>query len=956
MSDSAAPAMSDLLEVLQTSPPDARLARVAQAGAVDDVLVALADEADQLAMAEAGKGCDAADVVLSLAIEVGNPLAEVRSLRARARALAYAGRFEEALATTQQAALRGEEEGELFEAGRARLISMHALGELGRLDEAFHAGELARSVFTEIGEQAFAARADINLGIVNHRRGDAASAVRYFDRARPGLCDDPVATGQLENSRGEALLVLNDFAGSERAFAAALESFEQGNAPLQAAIAQGNLADLAVRQGRLDQAVRHFEHARRRLSGDVSPAHLVRLLAEQAEAKATLGLTDEALREFRDALGELDRLGLALEAARTRMGMGRLLLELGQTGEAETALAAAATGFEELGHRTARGRIDLMRAELAACDGRFDVAMKFARQAFAAMSARSVDEAAVRHLLARLELEDGRLDLAAAEADAGAAIARELWIAPLLADLLHLRGLIHRRRGELDSAVADLADAMGQIERIRGTLQAQRLRAAYLGDRHGIYEDLVGALLDHATPDSVARAFEVTELAKSRSILDQIKDVAAVEERTVEDDLDPTESELRADLSQARADLNALYSRMADERLAEQGPEAVTAWQAEVRQREQLADDLETRLSATSGASNMYGRPVTAGEAGSLVDSSSALLTYYLEDGGITVFVLGHNELHVERHLADTAAVEGHLRRVRFQVDRAMRPGAMTGPSAARMPADVQRELHALWTILIQPVEEHLERARRLTIVPHGLLHLVPFHALHDGVDYLVERFEVHISPSVSLLHHLRRRPSGANDSLGPAVVGVADATAPEIEEEARQVADSLGCPPSNVLIGEDATVDRVSQIAQRADLLHLACHGRFLDHSPKGSGLYLADRWMTVRDILSLRLRADLVVLSGCETGVNLVAAGDELMGLTRGFFAAGARSMLVSLWPVSDEITRLFMKSFYRRFNQGAGGPEQTSAALRSVQRELMRKHPHPAFWAPFSLVGRS
>ena len=137
---------------------------------------------------------------------------------------------------------------------------------------------------------------------------------------------------------------------------------------------------------------------------------------------------------------------------------------------------------------------------------------------------------------------------------------------------------------------------------------------------------------------------------------------------------------------------------------------------------------------------------------------------------------------------------------------------------------------------------------------------------------------------------------------------------------------------------------------ARSADVLHLACHGRFSAENPLASGLKLADRWLTVRDVYGLRLRASLVTLSGCDTGRTVVGGGDELVGLMRGFFAAGAASLLISLWTVNDESTAELMTRFYDAWRGGATKP----AALRSAQRALLATRPHPVFWAPFLLGG--
>lgn len=130
-----------------------------------------------------------------------------------------------------------------------------------------------------------------------------------------------------------------------------------------------------------------------------------------------------------------------------------------------------------------------------------------------------------------------------------------------------------------------------------------------------------------------------------------------------------------------------------------------------------------------------------------------------------------------------------------------------------------------------------------------------------------------------------------------------------------------------------------------------LACHGQFRPDNPLFSALRLGDSWFTVRDAYALDLRCDLVTLSACETGISAVAPGDELIGLARGFFGAGAPSLLVSLWTVDDESTALLMAHFYARLRAG----ERPAAALRAAQHYLMQEYPHPYFWAPFMVLGR-
>jgi CHAT domain-containing protein len=133
---------------------------------------------------------------------------------------------------------------------------------------------------------------------------------------------------------------------------------------------------------------------------------------------------------------------------------------------------------------------------------------------------------------------------------------------------------------------------------------------------------------------------------------------------------------------------------------------------------------------------------------------------------------------------------------------------------------------------------------------------------------------------------------------------------------------------------------------------VHIAAHGFFRPDNPMFSGIRLGDSYLTLYDLYNLRLPAELVALSACVTGLNVIAAGDELLGLARGLFRAGAASLLLTLWEVPDESTAQFMKAFYGRF-PAAGN---RAAALREAILEIRERYPHPLHWAPFVLMGKA
>jgi CHAT domain-containing protein len=324
----------------------------------------------------------------------------------------------------------------------------------------------------------------------------------------------------------------------------------------------------------------------------------------------------------------------------------------------------------------------------------------------------------------------------------------------------------------------------------------------------------------------------------------------------------------------------------------------------------------------------------------------TVLVEYVELAGELAAFVVTESGVEVVYGLGPLAAVEASLAGLHFQI------GAMSHGAAAlrahldTLTARARRHLQDLYELLLRPLEGLLG-ARRLVVVPHRALYYVPFHALHDGAAYLVERREVCCAPSADLLRHCLERPRAPLRRA--LIVGVADEWAPRAREEALALASVF--PEAETLLDAEATLAAVAGAAPHADLLHLACHGRFRPDSPLFSALHLTDGWLTVHDTYSLDLRCQLVTLSACETGVSAVAPGDELLGLARGFFLAGAPALLVSLWRVDDEATAALMAAFYTRLQAGATASE----ALRHAQLATMERGPHPFFWASFALLGR-
>jgi CHAT domain-containing protein len=180
-------------------------------------------------------------------------------------------------------------------------------------------------------------------------------------------------------------------------------------------------------------------------------------------------------------------------------------------------------------------------------------------------------------------------------------------------------------------------------------------------------------------------------------------------------------------------------------------------------------------------------------------------------------------------------------------------------------------------------------------------------------------------------------------------ILGIPDIQAPSIREEIEAVSRAL--PKAEVFLGPKASEKILREKGPQSRLIHIATHGSFRQDSPVFSGIRIGDTFLNLYDLYRLRLPAEHITLSGCSTGVNVIAAGDEPIGLMRGLFAAGARSLLLTLWDVNDVSTARFMEVFYNNLGQGS----DRGTALQQATQEVRSEYPHPYYWAPFVLVGK-
>jgi len=546
-----------------------------------------------------------------------------------------------------------------------------------------------------------------------------------------------------------------------------------------------------------------------------------------------------------------------------------------------------------------------------------------------------------------------------------------------VAEALHSLGLTYRRRGESGLAKDLLCRAIDALDQQRqragGTEEA---RSAFSSKYAGYYRTCIDARL---TANELQEAFHVHERSRARAFL------ALLAERDLRFSADiPSEflSEKRRigmEYDRAQAALGRLNStRDAGE------IERLLGQLRELREKqEQIVAAI--RKGSPRFASLRYPEPLDLAGARNTLDPGTVLLAYSVGEEQTLLFVLQAEGIPAPGLAVVTLPVGAETLRKDVESFRnLLRRHNLSSVTALKAQAE------GLYKTLVQPAEAQILASERILVSPDGPLHTLPFAALvHDG-HYLVEEKPLHTVISTTVYAELKRSrherpapsqieltafgdpsypplPSGQSSTAHPEVRaavgrGLALTPLPSTREEVLGIAALY--PGARTFLGAEATEERAKSTGKDASYLHFACHGLLDERSPLNSALALTipehpgegqengllQAWEIFEGV---RLNADLVTLSACDSALGQEMGGEGLLGLTRAFQYAGARSVLASLWSVYDVSTARFMKRFYGYLHSGKSKDE----ALRAAQIDQIRGKsgsPHPFHWAAFELFG--
>jgi len=522
------------------------------------------------------------------------------------------------------------------------------------------------------------------------------------------------------------------------------------------------------------------------------------------------------------------------------------------------------------------------------------------------------------------------------------------------------------------------AEAIKIIESMRAKFADPSLKTLFMKDKSRVYERMIQLLYKmQRTPE----ALHYLERARARVTLDMLAEKTLSSKNKEENELLNQEQALRKRIEEISTE---------QEKISFEGPQQPEEAISEAQKSEKPISEVERLQSQHRAilerieklnselASLVSINPLKASEIQELLDGDTILIEYLIGTESRFIFLVTNEKVLALPLEVDPKSL--------FQKIREFRVRAVEGITPDRLLSKVyERPLLDLYEILIQPVEKEIFGKRNLIIVPHGMLHYLPFQALLSKERrYLIETFSISYLPSATVLKYARGKNNGNHKDLfaaGNPVTGLTPLPAAELEvKEVSAIFEK-----KLVLTGQQATKTSVKSQGPRYDLMLLSTHGEMIESNPLKSNLRFTpsekdDGRLTVNEIFDMEIKANLVTLSACETALvkgetGDFPQGDDLVGLSRAFIHAGAPSVVASLWKVSDDSTVQLMRTFYENIRS-----MPKAEALRKAQLELMRSTvrftvtragggmiqstqkgseeaiecSHPFFWAPFILLG--
>ena len=547
-------------------------------------------------------------------------------------------------------------------------------------------------------------------------------------------------------------------------------------------------------------------------------------------------------------------------------------------------------------------------------------------------------------------------------AEAALVIARAIRLPKLLYLATTTLGKSYAAQNRSELAIQTLAQAVDQLESMRDQVAGSEVESQlFLEDKVISYHSLVDLLVKENKPID---ALIVAERAKGRILLDVLNSGRTDQAKL----LTPSETEEAKRLNRRISEINerikarddspsssldSLYRELDAARLEYQSfQDGLYASHSELR--------LRTGRTSLLASADLKNLPL----------KNQAYLEYVATKDQVYLFVLTRNTASEDLNLKFYPILT-QPKDLERKVDQFHRMLADRRPDYASLA-------YELYVALIKPAESQLKDINTICVVPDNFLWNVPFQALLNADDrHLLEERALFYAPSLSVLLEMRTRSNRNGNRKGSLIAfgnpllpagqsGVEDCPLPEAETEVTTIARSFAKPKSKIFTKREAREKTFKTLAPSYSFVHLATHGVIDNRHPLYSHLLLTrtegevdnDGRLEAREIMNLKLNADLAVLSACETGNGRIAPGEGVIGMSWSFFLAGTRSLVVSQWKVNSASTSQLMSNFYEVLTAKHSGSADKAGALRRAALLTMKdgRYRHPFYWSSFVLIGEN
>ena len=915
------------------------------------VVLFLADRVAKMARENVDSALHLAEAANWLAEKLGDDYCRAKSARAMGHVHSLKGRYHEALQSYQKALDLFQNLGQEVESSRTLSGSIQPLIYLGEYQEAHDRAAKAREVFKRNGDLLRLARLDNNLANALHRQDRFEEAIVLYRRALQGLegCGEYSDLAITLNNIASCCISLLDFKSALEAYQRARTYSVEQHMPQLTTQVDYNIAYLHYLKGEYAQAI-HLYQRTRAICQEVGDAlHSALCDLDQGEIYLDLNLLGEAVQMAERARSGFERLEMRYESAKaiTLLAIGSY--HEGNSIKALDLFAQARALFVAEKNSVWPAILDLYRALVFFHSG----------QAKAALGSVESAQSVLFHLGTANKTSIVDLLRALLLLQLGEITGAEYWSNAALERIEHskitrLRYLAHFVRGQVCQARNDAASAhqcyrkaLSELENLPGLRHAEEVRIPLLKNKLPIYESLISGMLRlPKEPVRPTATFEVVEKAKSRQLADLISFC------TPELPASPGHARERFQrIADLRQEVDQGYRQMGLAELSKEqrSPEHLDRLRQRVRESETcLLQALDESQAADTEFSHSQGAaPIPLKSIVRALPRDAALLNYFELSGDLCAWVLNSTDVKMIT-LSPTVRVRALLCELREDFAAVRKITGSKQGVAGHSGRNTEKLLKELYSALVEPLQEHFP-GRRLIIVPHGLLHYIPFHALFDGSRFLADEFTISYSLSASLYFHCSTKKHMRLEERS-VVVGVCSQEAPRVNVEAREIASAL--PKPRLLLGNDATEASLRQYGPGCRYVHFATQAVYRYDNPSFSTLALHGSPLNLFDLYHLQMPCSLVTLIGCGPALDEVRDGRELACLVRGFHTAGTTALVTTLWNVPEPSHLSLLLRFYGELHRNA----DTAEALRLAVLQFRETYRHPYFWAPFTLWGSS